>query len=238
MKIVLLLTGNIAPVNVPHLMRGNAQDRENDYYIAIKKWLEYKIPIVFCENSHYNSLIINELLEGRNDCEYLKFKTQTSHKGKGNGEAEIFQFAFDNSNLLKGAKYIIKVTGRYNVINFEDIQSKIKNYDDFYICGNLTHSLSWADSRFFLFKNSFYHDFLKESLLAINEDKNICFEHCLAHAMHLAMSKSYAFKLLPEIPVYQGYYGGNDKKYDNSWIFQFRNKIFSYCKYYFFESLS
>ena len=154
MKIVLFLTGNIAPVNVPYLMRGNAQDRENDYYIAIKKWLEYKIPIVFCENSHYNSLIINELLEGRNDCEYLKFKTQTSSLGKGNGEAEIFQFAFDNSNLLKGAKYIIKVTGRYNIINFEAIQSKIKNYDHFYICGNMTHSLSWADSRFFLFKNS------------------------------------------------------------------------------------
>ena len=236
MNLSLLLTGNIAPQKVPFLKRMDFVQRENDYYEALQKWMEYDIPIVFCENSNFNSIKINKLFEVRPDCEYLKFETQKSILGKGNGEAEIFEFAFKNSKILKKANYICKVTGRYNIINFKAIQKKLKN-SDFLISANMTDNLSWADSRFFIFQNSFYNLFLREALSTLNESNNICFEHCLARAIHKAMSQSFPFRLLPELPIYQGVYGGENIRYDNNWIRLVKNKIFSYCKKYFFESL-
>lgn len=229
-KIVVFLTGNIDPSgNVPSLKRNKASDRELDYFNSIKEWMKYKIPIVFCENSCFNSTQINRLFEKYDyDCEYLKFKTKVSHLGKGHGEAEIFHHAMKYSKILKESEFLVKCTGRYYVSNFDCYLEQV-NTSMSEIIVNLSHNLSWADSRFFIFKNNFYHNHFFQHSNEVNEEKGLYFEHVLAKATHSRMALGQGWEMLVEYPFFIGIYGSGNKPYSQS----FFNKM----KFYLFHRL-
>jgi len=128
-KLCIFLTGKIEAKSVPNLKRDNYLEREQYYYNAIKKWQLIGIPIVFCENINFESEKVDSLFKCRDDCEYIKFKTKISHLGKGNGEAEIFEYNFENSEILRRKSFVCKVTGRYFVKNYAYIFKRISNLD-------------------------------------------------------------------------------------------------------------
>lgn len=226
-KIVLFLTGTIAPENVPNLERKNIEERENDYYEAIKSWLVLGINLVFCENSGYHSEKLGQLFAHYPHCEYLKFKTQKSFYGKGHGEAEIFEFVFQNSKLFQQSNLsIIKVTGRFFVLNINKILNGIGNNQHIDLYGQFTDNLTWMDSRFFIFKVPFYENYLSTALKDIDEKNRVFFEHCLAKAALRYIADNHKWTLLPEVPRIQGFNGTNNDKYNTSMFRAIRSALF------------
>ncbi len=233
-KKVLLLTGTISPRNTPNLARCNVEDRENDYYLAISAWLTHGLPIVFCENSNYDSPKISALLENRIDCEYIKFETKVSHLGKSNGEAEIIEYAMNNSFLISQSSIIVKVTGRYNISNFATIIKSVS--DSVNICANLTQNLTWADSRFFIFSHTFFKNHLSSFFLVINEAEGRFFEHSLSRAINSALANQETFKLLPHLPIIIGVYGTDNEPYRISYFKKKKYYLYGLIKKYCFEN--
>lgn len=218
--IVIFLTGTIKPVNAPFSKRNDYKLREEDYAEAIKSWLKFKKPIVFCENSNFRSTKIVTLLEESGVAyEYLSFNSQVSHLGKGHGELEIFEYAFSKSKLLNSSEWICKATGRYIVKNAATIFMGLNSSHNADILANLSSNLTWADSRLFLFKKSFYNFFLKKNSHLINDFEGVHFEHVVAKSILEAIAKGNNWNLLEAIPIYSGIFGRSNTKYPTNIFF-------------------
>jgi hypothetical protein len=141
-EIVLLLT---TTVNVqPHkcyIYQTNKEERIKTYMKAIVQWLEKtNFKIVLVENSGHQFEEITHLLKqycGRFEfigfCENELKEAQFLANNNSKGASEIFSinYAFNHSLLLQKADFIIKVTGRYFIPEFQDYLSTfdVFNYD-------------------------------------------------------------------------------------------------------------
>ena len=102
MSIVILLTATIKPLSTLEPNgRNNVSDREDDYFKAVRFYLNKGFKVVFVENSNTKSKKILDLKEQFENLEYLTFLSIDSKLGKSHGEVEIFQFALENSLFLK-----------------------------------------------------------------------------------------------------------------------------------------
>jgi hypothetical protein len=229
-KFCILLTATIDPGNTPKVSRSDISSRELDYFKALEFYIDLGLPIIFCENSNYESQKINNLIVKTDNIEYLKFKSQLSHLGKSHGEKEIFDYVYNNSNILKHNDYVIKVTGRLIVDNLISIQRKIENIK-YLLYVNLVRDLSCTDSRFFIFHKSFYEKYFHVSLNNhLNEPVGDGFEICLARAYHLAMADGKRCSLLPEYPQYIGFNAWNNRPLNRGLYIRIKYKIFYFLK--------
>jgi hypothetical protein len=133
----IILTSTVNVHNVSYLYQIDPASRIQTYLTSIKKWL-YKtnLNIVLVENSGYNFNELNlekELFNSR--FELISFDEKQLPQAKylqefqfGKGRHEIFaiNYAFNHSKLLKSSTFIIKITGRFYIPEFETF---IKNYD-------------------------------------------------------------------------------------------------------------
>lgn len=229
--ICILLTGTINPLSVPDLVRYEHKVRENDYYTSILKWLKLDFPIVFVENSNYDSTLLNELALNYENFEYLKFKTSTSQKGKSHGEAEIIIYAMKNSSSIENSDYVVKITGRYYVKNILNLVDNFVEESSIDAIVWLKNYSVYSDSRFFLGTKDFYNNYLIPMLEIINEEKKVYFEHALARATHRLISDGYTWKLPCQVPIFEGFSGTMNIEYKND-IFRLmkRNIVFKLMK--------
>lgn len=230
----LLLTGTIAPGNVPNLVRNSHIDRENDYYIAIKRWLSLGYVLVFVENSNYKSERIERLFNEYPNCEYLKFNGERSYLGKGNGEAEIIEYAFNESSILNNYKLIVKITGRLFISNLSKLINSTLKETSIYVVANFYNNLEFADSRLIIADKGFYTNYLIKETSRIDESKHIYFEHVFAMAIHRAMADGFRWRLPIETPIFVGYSatGGIEYKHNFIRIFK-RNSILKTLQFLF-----
>ena len=214
----LLLTATINPGTfVPSLKRLDSALRETDYLEAVQSWTQYNIPIVFCENSNTRSqLILQALRDSGVKFEYLCFQSTKSNLGKGNGEFEIFEYAFENSEIIKECMTVVKVTGRYGVKNFTPLFDHFITEQSFLYL-DLKHNLSWADSRFFCFQKEFWTRYLKNNGVFIDENNNVHFETVLAKSALLAVADGKKRDSPKSIPWISGVYGTDNKPYKNNY---------------------
>lgn len=223
----IFLTGTIyPPYNILNLVHKNENIREQDYIDAIKKWLLLPYPIIFCENSGYQSEKINDLFKNKSRCQYIKFVSNKNSKSMG--EADIFKFAFAKSELLQNSNYIIKCTGRYNIKNINKILEKVtkdSNQKPIDIWADLSKSLTYSDSRFFVFKPSFFYSHLIHYFNIIDEEKGIYFEHCLARSIHSCLASGSTWNFLPEPAICEGMHGTAGFKYKNDFLRVQKRKI-------------
>jgi hypothetical protein len=210
--ICILLTGTIEPKNVPNLKRVDPLEREQDYYYALNKWMKLEYPIVFVENSGYNSEKIDALFAARKDCEYIRFDSQVSYLGKSHGEAEIMKFAFKESKLLRSSNVVIKSSGRQFISNAVRILSTIYE-EEFYVISWLKRRLRYADSRFFIARKEFYVNYLLQELMHINEADHIYFEHVLARAVHRCLADGKQWASPKAYPICEGISGTENMQY-------------------------
>jgi len=216
----ILLTGTIKPSIVYALKRTSPIDRENDYYNAIKNWMKFKIPIVFCENSNFDSHKIRGLAGP--DFEFIHYEESEdlTTKGKGFGEARIMNYAFQHSHLINQSDYIIKITGRLFISNFKPI-IKIAGSLDFDIMAPLENKLKWTDSRLFIFKKDFFNQYFLKYIDKINDSTGFCFERALACSIHELLADNKKWEMLPFYPRFKGFSGTYNEKYSvfrhNAW---------------------
>jgi hypothetical protein len=219
-SIVILLTGTIKPMNVDQLVLSSPEKREQEYLNAITKWVKLGYPVIFCENSNFDSALINNAVKNINASmfEYLKFTTTVSHLGKGNGEVEIIDYVFNNSSLVKEHTIICKATGKNYILNAGKLIKKIMSpeYANKLVIANLTRRLTWADSRIYFFTKKFYYAYWLSYSKTINEPNKIFFEHALAKAIHTALANDEGWAITPYAPLLQGYSGTWGKKYKSN----------------------
>ena len=234
-KTVLLLTGAVNTDGVPFMKRSDTNIRLIDYRKSIHKWLKNKhLRIVFVENSNFPFSEFNIKDSELNRFEYLTYNGQINSKsrGKGFGEINSFQYAFDNSEFLKDADYIIKCNGRYYFKNINKLILKIENSDED-ILGNFQRKLTFMDSRVFVFNKDFFTNYFIKYKGLIDDNKCVYFEHALAMACHELLSNGGKWGQLPIPLIIKGYSGTGDFDYDGAlnrmklWVkFYLQKKLF------------
>ena len=138
--IILTTTVNVN-FNKCWLFQTKFNDRLNAYLKAILRWLnDTNLNIVLVENSGYKFEELKEELEKHKDrFEIISFNEKELDEAKylendnSKGASEMFaiNYAFYNSNLAKKSTFIIKITGRYFIPEFEDYlkEFNLDNYN-------------------------------------------------------------------------------------------------------------
>ena len=213
-KFCILLTACINPNGCIRLERSDVGVRENDYLEALEKWLKFDFPIVFCENSNYNLDKIHALVKKypNKKVEILSFdgNNYPRHLGKGYGEALIIEHAIKNSEIIKNSEYVVKVTGRLFIKNFQKIIKNVYKQGEFYLLYffPLLFKNKFMKSELLIFNPEFFTKYFFKDMGKINDSGNVCFEHVLLKSAWAAGDDKKRIFLLNQIePIIDGYSG-------------------------------
>ena len=214
MKFVILLTACINPGGMSFTKLIEPNERMSQYINALKFYLTHTvIPIVFVENSKTD---ISYLFENEIRCKRLEMFTfqgeNNLERGKGYGEAEIIEYAINNSTIINKDSSVIKITGRLIVNNISSLINQL-------LLGILPQSsvicvfnsdLTTADSRIIIAPCNFYKLFLKNKN-QINDSNMIFFEHILSNA--IKKQKKYCYFPFIKEPEIIGVSGSTGTEY-------------------------
>ncbi len=138
--IILTSTVNVSS-NIAYMFQIDPRTRIQAYIGSILNWLnKTKFNIVLVENSGYNFNELNkEKQQFKDRFEVIVFDEKKLDEAKylknqwSKGKHEIFaiNYAFNNSKMLQSSKFIIKITCRFYIPEFEEYLNKydLNNYD-------------------------------------------------------------------------------------------------------------
>lgn len=138
--------------------------------------------------------------------EYLSVATSEASAclGKGAAELDLVAHALENSERLQHVDRVLKVTGRYTVLNSEPLVGRLLEQEILPgIQVNLRHHLSYADSRVCLFSREFFSNWLLPRKGAIRDwpsrfdEQPVWLEHVLARATLEYIADGGTWDLLP-----------------------------------------
>jgi len=227
-RTIILLTGTINVGNISNTKHRNADIRKKEYIESIKYYLSstnYKI--LFVENSNVNisKYFVDFIENGRLEILSFNGNSFNPNLGKSFGEMEIIEYAFYNSKIINQFDNVIKITGRYRILNIDSIFNK--DYENALV-SSFYYDLNLMDSRIFYAPKIFFLNFLINKKHFINENKFIYFEHILSKAAFEFLSdinnKHIHFKNIPHI---KGIFGTFNKRYNSNIIYYLlRNAMF------------
>lgn len=245
---ILLLTWTITPsqkIENKSAQDLNIENRKKDYIRALVYYITQSDfdNIVFCENSNTDLdeySIIKELANlFWKKIELLSFQWNTELAEKywyGAWEAEIFDYVFEKSTLLKNSNSFYKITGRYILKNVNQIIEKTQNYENYFHKQWLFMTQFTASTAFFKISKENYKKYLYKKQLELysrldrKEYKNEIFFknhfplervwYCLLRKELLDMNQSISLEVNYEYP-----------KVCTHWVnASFRNLIYKiYC---------
>ena len=213
----ILLTGAIDIEYTPFAISAPKNIRLNEYINSITYMLKkYKnLNIIYIDSSNYDFKLKNPEFKKFSNFESLTCTAQDIVKktGKGAGELYSIKYALENSVLLRDSKYIMKINGRYKLLNLDkiiwDINFENKNS---IIYGEFRSYNSWFDSRCFLAKKEVFKEL---TTYKIDEFNGLFFEHVLANHVNYHLSKNISkwrmFKKKPKFIGTSGWDGKNLK---------------------------
>jgi len=163
MKICILLTTTVNTHDINFNGQQNPKVRLNQYVSKINKWINNtNLNIVVVENSGYK---FSELPNNNHRFEKIIFDYSkipledklylNNMKAKGQHEAYAIKYAYNNSKLLKAADYIIKISGRFFMPDFEKIILEKLTEETLFIRQNKTHKCEITGCRKNLFNRLF-----------------------------------------------------------------------------------
>lgn len=227
---VILLTACINPNGMDYTVVQDPIIRRKQYCEALNYYLtKHDFKIVFVENSLYDMSLLYSDEISKGSMEYLTFDGNRYNKelGKGYGEAKIIEYAFKNSEFIKQATCVIKITGRIIVKNLNTlwslIRNKVDNRQDF-VALSLYRDLIFADSQIFFANHSFYLKFLAHKD-EINDSKNVFFEHILVSVLKAMLKNNLKVIDFPVAVRLDGFAGSTGIKYSSSIKSYFINSL-------------
>lgn len=129
--------------------------------------------IVFCENSNYEIKNIGDIQNTaklfNKKFELLQFEWDSEKVLQYSyhyWEAEIFDYAFENSILLSQSKSFFKSTWRYIVYNINQLIADYKDRDYFFYKWFWFTSILSINTAFFMVSSDFYRKYLYKKQLA------------------------------------------------------------------------
>jgi hypothetical protein len=186
----VILTSTVYVHDVTFLFQTDPNSRIQTYLKSIKKWLyETELDIVLVENSGYTFEELNtekEIFKSRfeiisfdekkiPEAEYL----QTQKFGKGRHELFAIDYAYNASNLLKRSNFIIKITCRFYIPEFESFLRcyNLDNYDC--LIQNGERRCEIIGSHIKNFAQIFSKDILDEHVEQVFHDRTILYPNIL-----------------------------------------------------------
>jgi hypothetical protein len=232
---VILLTASIKVGEIVNTKYTNSELRKNDYINSLFYYLNRtNNKIVFVENTNtdLSEYFFKYIEDGRLEMLTFEGNKFNPNLGKSFGEIEIIEFAINNSKILNSCNNILKITGRYQILNINTLNLLFQKYENSLI-GSFFCKLEMMDSRIFLAPRFFYLQCLLEYKHFIDESKQKYFEHALALACFKFLSNPnnifFEFNHLPRI---HGTFATFNKKYNSRLIYYvFRNSLFHLKKF-------
>ena len=230
----ILLTGAIDIEHTPFAISVPKNIRFNEYISSITYMLEkYKnLNIVYIDSSNYDFKLKNPEFNKFSNFESLTCTAQDIVKktGKGAGELYSIKYALENSVFLKDSKYIMKINGRYKLLNLDkiiwDINFENKNS---IIYGEFRSYNSWFDSRCFLAKKEVFKEL---TTYKIDEFNGLFFEHVLANHVNYHLSKNISkWRMFKKKPKFIGTSGWDGKNLKSNILKSLIIDLFYFLKY-------
>lgn len=220
--VLVFLTATFDCGQTPYVKRCDPLERKEDYLQAFRAWLSLDCDADFllCENSNADLASFREVAMNR-PCDakvrLLSFpgNAGAQDRGKGYGEIEILRYAFDTLPELKDYRYIVKVTGRYRVMNGVMLIDRIRRMSADIICDvhrNLTH----ADTTLFAFRPSVALDYLLPYQEEIDDHHGAYVEHLTARCVHRTLLANGSWAPLPCTPHFVGVSGTSNTVQHNT----------------------
>lgn len=207
MKQCLIITATIQPNSVM-VTQDDVQVRKEEYLKALHFYNQhYHSPIYFIENSNFN---FNEDIDFQSIFEtekvtLIQYQASTEfEKGKGYQEFEILDQTIQK--LANEFDEFIKASGRYIVINFDELKTQKNNG----IIIDRHQKRKVAITSFFSCRFKEYNDYIAGSYKEVNDATGVFIEHILYQ--RLKNIDSAQIDLFLKNPVYEGVsgsYGGS-----------------------------
>jgi len=140
--VVIILTTTVFVQNKCYLFQTNHGERIDCYCNSIKQWLNCNLKIILVENSGYRfdefKSEINERFEiiSFNEQELPEANYLIGNNSKGASELFSINYAIKHSKIINNSDFIIKITGRYFIPEFEEYISKFNLNDYDGLCQN------------------------------------------------------------------------------------------------------
>ena len=180
---------------------GNVESRLAEYGRGLASLMFYSRigPIVVCEGSGFPEQRFRAAVASARTppFEYVSLSTtgESARRGKGLAELDLIAGGLDQSEQLADSDRILKVTGRYEILNGRAIVATLLRGSALPdVQANLYNRLTYADSRFFTFSQEFFRRSLYPKRGDIDDRHSVWLEHVLARAIlsHVASYGSWA----------------------------------------------
>jgi len=229
-QVVLLLTASVNIKGMVLTALKDADTREQHYIQAIEHYFtKTDIPILVVENTgHDFSAKLPSHILNSDRLEFISYSGNDfpREKGKGYGELELMNYAMQHSRIIKDDTVIIKVTGRYRVINIGDFVASARN-PNFQPCqASYFKGQRKAFSGIFTLTRHFMIQYFAKNHDQINDSKGVYFEHVLADSFLDYLADGYEYSILPSYPRIAGISGTDNLPHKtNSYIYWLRRNI-------------
>ncbi len=198
-KFVILLSACVNPDGMSYTLLSNPEIRQKQYLEALEYYLTHTpYSIVVCENTQTRFIPSTMLDTYADRLEFLTFDGNRFDKtlGKGYGEAIIIEHALNHSVFCKDADYIIKITGRLIIRNFQTLLSSGFLFHSplrKYVIADMHTPLTMCNSFFLVAHKEFWQNYFCPAKEKLNDSRNFTFEHLLAQKI-LEWRKKHAFR--------------------------------------------
>lgn len=211
--VLVFITATINCGQTPHVQRRDPIERANDYLVAFRSWMsvECDADIIFCENSAADLSSFREAAEehkGQTNVRLISFDGNfgAQEKGKGYGEIEMLRYSFETMPELKDYRYIIKVSGRYRIVNSIEIIRRIREMSADLIC-DIHANLSYGDTKTVAFTPHVALSHLIPYQNELDEARGVIIEHLMARCLHRTLLAGGSWAPLPCTPISDGISG-------------------------------
>jgi hypothetical protein len=211
--VLVLITATINSGQTPGVKRNDPEQRRQDYLRIFREWISLNCgaDILFCENSNADLSSFRELTVYKKNKAKIRLisfpgNDGARHKGKGYGEMEIIRYVFDKVPDLKNYRYIVNVSGRYQIKNAVDLLGRIRNMSADLIC-DIHANLTYGDTRTVAFKPEVALAHLIPYQEEADENHGLVIEHVMARCLHRTLLGGGSWAPLPCTPYCDGVSG-------------------------------
>lgn len=211
--VLVLITATINSGQTPGVRRSDPEQRKQDYLRVFRAWISMNCDadILFCENSNADLSIFREVATnqgGKTRIRLVSFpgNNGAQHKGKGYGEMEIIRYAFDKMPDLINYRYIVKVSGRYQIKNGVELLERIGMMSADLIC-DIHANLTYGDTRTVAFKPEVALAHMIPYQEEADENHGAVIEHVMARCLHRTLLAGGSWAPLPCTPYCDGISG-------------------------------
>lgn len=185
--VTLLLTACVNPAGMCQTVLQDSDLRLAHYIQALNFYLENtNLRVVIVENTGVDlSNYVDDKWIQNKRLEVLHFYGNNfeKKKGKGYGEALIIEYAFKYSRMISNSKYVVKITGRYMILNIvktiSHYQTHILNGVSFVAIEDCYYRFKLCTSECIIAPICFYKDYFLPQIERIDDSQHFYFEHLL-----------------------------------------------------------